>query len=566
MNLRTTQGLSFQRKLMRMLGLSLVFCIISLAAFAQTAKAEGKGRVEGIVSNVATGDPVRGAKVDLCDASNDKVVPLCLQTDTDSEGRFVFTGRPAGHYTVQGEAPGFLPDSIVLNGRGSREFDLAAGSVRTVHLRLWPEGTISGRIVDEEGRPMSGVSVAAIGEEYGFGRRSLWRYQHWGGPSEALTDKDGKFRIGALKPGSYFIEAFFDFPHKHDVATVRKGYLPVYYPSAAFLSSATPVCVGAGQQVQVDFGLSPRATYHASARLILPAGFKRDFEPISGLRGEYGQLLTSWEEEYDHGSRTLVITGLAAGSYELDTATGIYPTDLAGRLRFTVTDKDLDGMVLTLQEPVALHISVHLPNGFRPSTAYSLRLRLQPDGEAMDGIDDSGWPITTGGELPHRALPPGHYKLFLFGEDALYLKSARFGQQDVLAQGLALEETPTEALVVTLERATGDVRGNVISASAAPVSAADVKLISQGEDSRYVVRSTSTDRNGDFDFAGVPPGSYDVVALSEATRDWEFGPEEWATVKAFAKHVEVADSTHTILELHATTIACDASPCIAARP
>jgi hypothetical protein len=566
MNLRAVHGPSAHRWLIRVPYLSLV-CIIPLAAFAQTARVEGNGSVEGIVSNVATGDPVRSAKVYLCSVPKDeKVIPRCLPTDADSDGKFVFTGRPAGHYTVQGEAHGFLPDSIVFDGSGSGEFDLAAGSVRTVHLRLWPEGTITGRIVDEEARPMPGISVAAIGERYSLGRRSLWRYQRRGGPSDALTDKDGEFRIGALKPGSYFIEAFFDFLGKHDVATVKKGYLPVYYPSAAFLSSATPVCVGAGQQVRVDFKLNPRVTYHARAKLILPASFKRNFEPISGLRGEYGQLLTDWEEEYDHDSRTLSVTHLAPGSYELDTATGIYPADLTARLRFMVTDKDLEGMVLTLQKPVALQVNIQLPLGFRTSTAYSLRLRLQRDGEPMDDIARSGWPITTGGQLPHPALQPGHYKLFLFTEDALYVKSARFGQQDVLAQGLTLEGTPKEALVVTLERATAEVRGNVVSNSSAPVSAADVKLISQGEDSRYFARSASTDRNGDFEFAGVPPGSYDVVALNEAVRDWEFGPDEWTTVKAFAKHVEVADSTHSTLELHATTVAYDAFQCIAVRP
>src|SRR5215472_8301676 len=66
-----------------------------------------------------------------------------------------------------------------------------------------------------------------------------------------------------------------------------------------------------------------------------------------GLFGEYGQLLTGWEQEYDHGSRTLSVTRLAPGSYELDTATGIYPTDLTARMRFTVTDRNIEGMVLT---------------------------------------------------------------------------------------------------------------------------------------------------------------------------------------------------------------------------
>ena len=57
-----------------------------------------------------------------------------------------------------------------------------------------------------------------------------------------------------------------------------------------------------------------------------------------------------------------------------------------------------------------------------------------------------------------------------------------------------------------------------------------------------------------------------MVALNEAVRDWEFGPDKWAAVKAFAKHVEVADSTHSTLELHATTVGYDAFHSIAVRP
>ena len=102
MNLRAMQGLSDYHWLIRVLCLSLL-CISSIAAFAQTSRVEGNSGVEGIVSNVATGDPVRSAKVYLCSAPKDeKVIPRCVPTDADSDGKFVFTGRPAGHYTVQG--------------------------------------------------------------------------------------------------------------------------------------------------------------------------------------------------------------------------------------------------------------------------------------------------------------------------------------------------------------------------------------------------------------------------------------------------------------------------------
>ena len=66
--------------------------------------------------------------------------------------------------------------------------------------------------------------------------------------------------------------------------------------------------------------------------------------------------------------------------------------------------------------------------------------------------------------------------------------------------------------------------------------------------------------------AGVPPGNYDLVALNDAARDWEFGPSEWAQVKDLAKHVEVGDSTQANVDLKATAVRYDTSFCKARLP
>lgn len=272
--------------------------------------------------------------------------------------------------------------------------------------------------------------------------------------------------------------------NKPDAATLNKGYLPIYYPDAAFLSSATALCVGAGEQLRVDFHLRARATYSVHAKLALPADFKRNFEPLSGLRNEYGELVNGWTEEYDHNSKMFTVGRLAPGSYEIETATGIYSADPTVRRKFIITDADVDGLLLPMQPLIKLRMKVHLPRDFQPSSSYSVLLRLQREGEAIVSVEGSGWPVTKEGELRYPALGPGHYRLFLFGDDPLYLKSAHFGQQDVLANGLTLERAAADALVVTLERATGEIRGAVMGKGSLPLSSADVKLVAQGEDSR----------------------------------------------------------------------------------
>ena len=105
----------------------------------------------------------------------------------------------------------------------------------------------------------------------------------------------------------------------------------MFYPNAAFLSSASQICIGAGKQVEVNFFLHSRASFWAKAKLEFPSGFTRDFEPISGLRNEYGQLVPSWTNDYDHKSTILRFGPFRPGFYEIDTATGINETDLVAR-------------------------------------------------------------------------------------------------------------------------------------------------------------------------------------------------------------------------------------------
>ena len=112
-----------------------------------------------------------------------------------------------GTSTLQAKPKGYLKNYLVQNGKGGSDFDLHAGESRSFRFVLWPEGTISGRIVDENGKPIAGIDVSAIRDNSSLGRRFISQYQYWGGPSDRATDKNGKFTIGELKPGGYYLEA-----------------------------------------------------------------------------------------------------------------------------------------------------------------------------------------------------------------------------------------------------------------------------------------------------------------------------------------------------------------------
>ena len=94
-----------------------------------------------------------------------------------------------------------------------------------------------------------------------------------------------------------------------------------------------------------------------------------------------------------------------------------------------------------------------------------------------------------------------------------------------------------------------------------PVAGADVKLLAQGEDAPYVIKSVVADGAGHFVMKAVPPGNYNLIALSEAVRDREFGTFEFDQVKRWAMPVQVRDVSVTGVLLKSTNLRYAAAAC-----
>jgi hypothetical protein len=116
-------------------------------------------------------------------------------------------------------------------------------------------------------------------------------------------------------------------------------------------------------------------------------------------------------------------------------------------------------------------------------------------------------------------LATGHYRVFLFGRDSLYLKSTFLENRDVLRSGFAITESSSVPLTVNVGVASAIIAGRVARSSGEPAYRADVKLISQGVDAPFMRRSAMTDQQGRFHFASVPPADYELVAVDQIVRN-----------------------------------------------
>src|SRR2546425_536562 len=194
----------------------------------------------------------------------------------DEDGRFEFADLPAGKFGVIASKTGYSPVGSDESPLGSilnsaRPFDLAEGETRErVDVSLVRWGTLAGRVFDELGDPIQGVSVQVLHIRYEAGRRRLVAA---GGAAHA-TDDLGRYRLYALAPGRYVVSATVGGVASADLP----GYTRSYFPGTPNASEAQFVSMAASQDVVgIDFSMSRTRTARVSGKMLNAAG-----EPTTG--------------------------------------------------------------------------------------------------------------------------------------------------------------------------------------------------------------------------------------------------------------------------------------------
>src|SRR5262245_34189043 len=139
--------------------------------------------INGQVIDAATRAPVAGATVKIGESS----------VRTDRDGRFSFDNVDPGEHRIVTSKPGYVTDELTMVAD-------AKNSVSDVTVRMTPAAVITGRVVDDEGRPVRGAPVEALAYGYRNGRRELVTHGN-----SATTNDRGEFRLFWLDPGKYYL-------------------------------------------------------------------------------------------------------------------------------------------------------------------------------------------------------------------------------------------------------------------------------------------------------------------------------------------------------------------------
>lgn len=144
--------------------------------------------IEGRAIEAKTGSPLRGVKVVGRSGGRLGVAR------TGADGRYRIAGLLPDRYRIEADDPRYVrydrAGVVVL-----------AGATEKVDLPLTLGATLSGRVVDEAGKPVANARGRLLPEGEAGGLRGFLRQQRAGGRSSFRTGIDGTFKATRLPPG-----------------------------------------------------------------------------------------------------------------------------------------------------------------------------------------------------------------------------------------------------------------------------------------------------------------------------------------------------------------------------
>src|SRR5688572_3316515 len=195
---------------MRSMVVMVIALLLTTSLQISTPQQAPPPTIEGVVQRGDTGAPLAGATVtlELVDTGVSSVfgaasrpVPGVQPVTTDPEGRYAFNNLPSGMYRIYATATGYVVRAYGQDQAGSLAAPVPAGPERRLRdatIRLMPVGTISGRVLDENGKPAAGAPVQVY-------RASLTAPSQFLPSGRGVVDDRGNYQVFSVQPGRYYI-------------------------------------------------------------------------------------------------------------------------------------------------------------------------------------------------------------------------------------------------------------------------------------------------------------------------------------------------------------------------
>jgi protocatechuate 3,4-dioxygenase beta subunit len=513
--------------------------------------------VSGRVVTAAEGAPIKAARVGLVERDARRQTHI-FATFTDNDGRFEIKKINPGRYEFAASHSGYISQRYQSHGTSAGAIlTLAPGQeVNEVLFRPVRAAVVTGRVIDEAGEPMVGVTVSVLQKPSAEELEEAspkGKKQELSEMASGTTDDRGEYRVFGLKPGDYYIRATETDRQPWAVTSdgvdwtiqqeVGNQHAPLYYPGAVQPDQAQAVSLRAGEEVQADFAMRHIKTVKILGRVIAADGSPATHASVDLSAPDVGDWSRMSAGTDDKGEFT--IKGVPPGSYILSARQRDEDKHYEVRQKLEVGEEKLGSITLAFARGVT--ISGHVITANAGGTALDrIRLYLSP----ID--DDEGIPAWAGvnkdGSFQLKDVADGGYVLHIsLMEQGWFVKSARQAGEDVYQKGVQLEKGASAgSLEIVLSSDGARLEGSVTDKDHdQPIAGARVqlKLEPQTPYNRGRGRIINTDQNGHFTFDSLPPGKYRLVArLPSAT-------PEVPAINSEPQIVTLGEHEHEVVQL-----------------
>lgn len=493
--------------------------------------------IEGSVINIQNSRTIPRATVTLL---HEKGAGSKSQR-ADGSGHFIFKNVEPGTYKLTAQRQGFFSDE--RKREYQPVFEIAAGDhVRNVPVRLMAAAVISGEVLDEYSDPVQNVEIKLLAVHARLGEMYL------SPAGKAMTDDRGEYRIAGLHPGKYYIAAEYK-PQNATVEAIRTAiaqklvestmagnkspanvlkldviqqpeepftYPPLFYPSTGDFQQAQSMKLNPGDEMSANFMMVSTPVVSIRGRV------------SNGMTGQSPKdaSVSAFWTTYMEGEGLPAQISPEDGSFEIR---GVAPGMYTLRASFTQDKQAFEG-----------EQTVEVGN----QGAQNVQIVALPDFAAFGHVTIAGTPdhaprsvmLEFAGEgLTPRvrasaSLPEFKFEAQLRPDRHYYARALNL-PEDYYLKSVAISghEMPPDDVLVS------GVRGDMeITFSAAGARIDGVLYDSKGDPTRGSVllapdvsqpgppelfRRKSAGSDGRFNFRGVPPGSYRLLAMENLELD-----------------------------------------------
>jgi uncharacterized GH25 family protein len=505
--------------------LSLLLASEFLAAQNSPAPRLPLSSVTGQVVLETAGTPLRKVGVTLVPSEGSMVFSNQEGREqqtrvTDSDGRFEFEGVQQGEYRVFLERNGFLSTKRRSRRYSPNLLSLAPGQkLQGLLFGMRQAGVIKGKIVDEDGDPVPGISV--------YPRLISGRNESI--VSDTTNDL-GEFRIAGLPEGKFLVLA-----QTAGGMILRGGnfkqqavYAPTYYPGTLDQTQAASVEVHAGEESTANFNLMSSRTFTVKGRVfgLTPQGRRTG---SSGIVGPAGQITLERADGPSLESQSTTIQ--QDGPFEID---DVFPGSYVARIdsqqgsgtaTVEVRDTDVSGVQLAIEPAVEVRGRFRMEDGRKIDWAQVL-ITLDPDDARQRGNPMAGMvaKVQRDGSFVLQNIEPGNYHVVVTSNSSALrdyiVKEVNADGKDAGDSGFAVGNgAPFLDVVGSVKGST--IEGVALDDQGKPVPDVDVVCIpdSARRKRHDVYQQVQTDQRGYFRLRGLNAGEYQVFALDDEAND-----------------------------------------------